>query len=306
MTFAWQGVFPALTTKLTATAALDPAAMARFCRWQVEAGVDGLILAGSLGEGGTLTAEEKLELVAIAREACPGVPVVLTVAESATDRAVALARRAEAAGADGLMVLPPMLYHASDEETCRWFETIAGAVGLPIMIYTNPVAYKIDVRPPMLERLAKSCVNITAVKESSDDVRRVIAIRNLLGERLAIMAGVDNLALESCLMGADGWVAGLVDAFPHETVAIWRLARAGRVAEALAIYRWFAPLLELDVSPRLVQNIKLAEAIIGCGSEHVRPPRQPLEGAERARVEAIVKRALATRPALPELARAAE
>lgn len=298
MTIDWTGVFPALTTRFDARAMIDAAAMERFCAWQIEAGVDGLIVAGSLGEGSTLSADEKLELVRIARATAAGRPVLMTLAESATHRAVELARRAEAAGADGLMVLPPMMYHASDEETCRWFETIAGGTGLPVMVYSNPVAYRIDVTTAMLARLAERCSNVVAVKESSDDVRRVTTIRNALGDRLRIFAGVDNLALESCLMGADGWVAGLVDALPHETVAIWRLACAGRLEEARAIYRWMAPLLELDVSPRLVQHIKLVETVLGVGTEHVRPPRHPLEGAERARIMAIVERALASRPRL--------
>jgi len=192
-----------------------------------------------------------------------------------------------------------MMYHASPEETVAWFETISASCGLPFMVYNNPVAYKIDVTTDMLKRLCER-PNIIAVKESSDDVRRVLSIRNALGDRLAIFAGVDNLALESCLVGADGWVAGLVDAFPAETVAVWRLARDGRIPEALRLYRWFAPLLELDTSPRLVQNIKLAETIMEVGNEHVRPPRAPLAGAERSRVESIIRNALKTRPVLPE------
>jgi 4-hydroxy-tetrahydrodipicolinate synthase len=230
--------------------------------------------------------------------------MLLTIAESATDRAVELARRAEAASADGIMLLPPMMYNAAPEETVAWFATVATATSLPVMVYNNPVSYKIDVSVEMLEQLAAQ-PNIAAVKESSDDVRRVIAIRNALGDRLAIFTGVDNLALESCVLGADGWVAGLVNAFPAETVALWRLAKAGRIAEALSLYRWFAPLLALDVSPRLVQNIKLAESMVGAGTEPVRPPRQPLAGAERSRVEAIIRSALTTRPALPGLPAAA-
>lgn len=294
----WKGVFPALTTCFTPQGGIDEAAMEQFCAWQIETGMDGLIVAGSLGEGSTLSAEEKLGLVRIARGVARGRPVLMTLAESATHRAVELARGAEAAGADGLMVLPPMMYHASDEETCQWFEAIAASTGLPIMVYSNPVSYRIDVTVPMLERLAERCPTVVAVKESSDDVRRVIAIRNALSGRLAIFAGVDNLALESCLMGADGWVAGLVDAFPVETLAVWRLGKAGRIAEALELYRWFAPLLELDVTPRLVQNIKLAQAMLGVGSEHVRPPRRPLEGDERTRVAAVIEKALAARPRL--------
>lgn len=296
----WQGVFPAVTTKFADDLALDHAAMERHFAWQVGSGVDGLIVAGSLGEGSTLGHDERLEIAATARRAGSGVPVVLTIAESATHRAVELAKRAEASGAvDGLMVLPPLLYHASPEEAAAWFLAVADASGLPVMAYNNPVSYKVDVTVAVLERIS-SHPRIVAVKESSDDVRRVIAIRNALGDRLAIFAGVDNLALESLAVGADGWVAGLVDAFPAETVAIWRLWREGRHEEALAIYRWFAPLLELDVSPRLVQHIKLAEAIVGVGNERVRPPRQPLAGPERERVEGVVRKALASRPALPD------
>jgi len=297
----WQGVFPAVTTKFTADGCLDAASCERHFRWQIESGVDGLIVAGSLGESSTLTPEERLELARIAKAVTsPDKWVLLTIAEGATQRAIDLARRAEAQGLDGIMLLPPMMYHASPEETVAWFETISASCGLPFMVYNNPVAYKIDVTTDMLERLCER-PNIIAVKESSDDVRRVLSIRNALGDRLAIFAGVDNLALESCLVGADGWVAGLVDAFPAETVAVWRLARAGRIPEALRLYRWFAPLLELDTSPRLVQNIKLAETIMGVGNEYVRPPRAPLAGAERTRVEGIIRNALKTRPVLSEL-----
>lgn len=299
MSISWQGVFPAVTTKFTHSFTLDHPAMEKHFGFLVDAGVDGLIVGGSLGEGSTLTPEEKIEIARTARSVTASrLPVLLTVAASSTAAAVDLARRAEAGGVDGLMVLPPMQYKASPEETLAWFLAVAGATGLPLMIYNNPVSYAIDVTVEMLARLAEN-PRVVAVKESSDDVRRVTRIRHALGDRLRIFAGVDNLALESLLVGADGWVAGLVDAFPKETVAIWRLARAGRIDEALAIYRWFTPLLELDVSPRLVQNIKLAEAMVGVGNETVRPPRLPLSGAERERVEGIIKAALATRPALP-------
>lgn len=301
----WRGVFPAVTTRFTQDGALDTAGCERHFAHQLEHGVDGLIVSGSLGEGSTLGPEEKIELVRIARSVSAGrVPVLLTVAESATTRAMELARRAESAGADGIMLLPPMMYKAAPDETVAWFLTIASATPLPVMIYNNPVSYAIDVGVEMLEQLAAQ-PNIVAVKESSDDVRRVIAIRNALGERLAIFTGVDNLALESCVLGADGWVAGLVNAFPAETMALWRLGKAGRLAEALSLYRWFAPLLALDVSPRLVQNIKLAESMVADGTEHVRPPRQPLSGGERARVEAVVRAALAARATLPCLPAAA-
>lgn len=301
----WQGIFPALTTKFGDDLTLDLPAFERHAAWQVESGVDGLVVAGSLGEGSTLSADERLELARAARDAAGGrVPVVMTVAESATERATGLARRAEAAGVDGLMVLPPLLYHASPEETVAWFRAVADASGLPVMVYNNPVSYKVDVTPEMLGDLA-SHPRVAAVKESSDDVRRITRVRNALGDRLAIFTGVDNLALESLAVGADGWVAGLVDAFPAETVALWRLWREGRHDEALAIYRWFTPLLELDVSPRLVQHIKLAEALVGVGDERVRPPRLPLDGPERERVRAVVEQALARRPALPDVAPAA-
>ena len=294
----WAGIFPAATTKFTDTGALDAAACERHFAWLLDRGCNGLIVSGSLGEGSTLTMEEKLELARIARAASGGrVPVLLTIAEGSTARMLSLLRRAEAQGVDGVMLLPPMMYHAAAEETLAWFTAAAQATALPLMIYNNPVSYRIDITVEMLRRLA-DLPGIVAVKESSDDVRRITSIRIALGDRLRIFTGVDNLALESCLMGADGWVAGLVDAFPAETVAVWRLARAGRLAEALAIYRWFAPLLELDVSPRLVQNIKLAEAMAGVGTETVRAPRQKLAGAERARVEAIIREALRTRPAL--------
>jgi len=297
----WQGVFPAVTTKFTVNGALDAQSCEQHFRWQIDSGVDGLIVAGSLGESSTLTHEERLELGRIAKAAAGGKKrVILTIAEGATSRAVDLARRAEAQQLDGIMLLPPMMYRASAEETVSWFETVASNCGLPIMVYNNPVTYNIDVTTSMLERLCAH-QNIIAVKESSDDVRRVIHIRNALGERLAIFAGVDNLALESCLVGADGWVAGLVDAFPAETVAVWQLAKAGRIQDALRIYRWFAPLLELDTSPQLVQNIKLAETIMGVGNEYVRPPRTPLRGEERTRVETVIRTALQRRPSLAEL-----
>ena len=295
----WQGVFPAVTTKFNAHGNLDTASCERHFQWQIESGVDGLIVAGSLGESSTLTSDEKFELARIAKAvAGPTRQVILTIAAGATARAIALARKAEARQLDGIMLLPPMMYHASPDETVAWFAAVSESCGLPIMVYNNPVAYKIDVSTGMLEQLSGR-PNIVAVKESSDDVRRVISIRNALGDRLAIFAGVDNLALESCLVGADGWVAGLVGAFPEETVAVWRLAKAGRIEEALHIYRWFAPLLELDVSPRLVQNIKLAETMMGVGNEWVRPPRAPLTGAERARVEEVIRSALKSRPKLP-------
>ncbi len=300
MHVSWQGVYPAVTTKFTASGDLDIPAYLKNISAQLDAGVDGIIIGGSLGESSTITHDERIELLRATLDVARGrVPVLLNVAEGATRQAVQLARRAQDNGADGLMVLPPMMYRSTDRETTAHFRAVAESTDLPIIVYNNPVDYKIEVTPDMFEELLK-LGNIQAVKESTRDISNVTRIRNRFGRRLNILCGVDTLALEELLMGADGWVAGLVDAFPRETVAIYRLARAGRVAEALAIYRWFLPILELDISAQLVQNIKLAEAMTGLGTEHVRAPRQPLQGAERERVLAILNAGLATRPTLPD------
>lgn len=220
--------------------------------------------------------------------------------EQTTTGAITAVKRAEEDGAVGLMILPPMRYKAGDAEVVAYFKAIAKSTSLPIMIYNNPVDYNIEVTLDMFEELLAACPNILAVKESTRDISNVTRIINRFGDRLAILTGVDTLGLESLLMGADGWVAGLVDAFPRETVAIYELQRAGRIQEAIAIYRWFLPLLELDISPKLVQNIKLAEVYTGIGSEYVRAPRLPLSGRERIGVIEIIEKALAIRPKLPE------
>jgi len=301
----WQGVFPAVTTKFDEGGTLDHREMARCFALQIEAGVDGLIVTGSLGENQTLERDEKLAVLQTALDVAGGrVPVLATIAESATHAACRQAAASAEAGAAGLMVLPGLPYKSDRAETLAHYRAVARAGGLPVMIYNNPVAYGVDLTPEMLEELAADDLFV-AVKESSDDVRRVIDIANLLGDRYALFTGVDNLALESLAVGAVGWVAGLVCAFPRETVAVYRLARQGRFAEALAIYRWFRPLLDLDVSTRLVQNIKLAEALAIGSNDRVRPPRLPLSGAERERVTTIVEKALASRPTLPDLADAA-
>ncbi|MEM1271428.1 MAG: dihydrodipicolinate synthase family protein [Bacteroidota bacterium] len=294
----WQGVFPAVTTKFTEEGRLDRAEMLRHYRWQIESGVHGLVVCGSLGESSTLSHDEKLEVLDTALEASAGrVPVLGTLAERATGTACRLAERMATAGADGLMVLPPLLYTSDARETVQYLRTIASATDLPLMIYNNPVAYNVDVTPEVFAELADE-PTIVAIKESSDDVRRITDIINLVGSRYTIFCGVDNIALEALMLGADGWLAGLVCAFPKETVAIYELAKAGQYKEAVEIYRWFMPLLHLDVSAKLVQNIKLAEALAGVGNERVRPPRLPLSGAERERVVAVVERALASRPAV--------
>lgn len=302
MTSTWSGVFPAVTTKFHADESLDMGEMEKNFRAQVDAGVDGLIVCGSLGEASTLEPDEKLEIAALAQKVSGGrVPVLLTVSERRTRTACDVAARAEAQGLDGLMVLPGMQYVSDARETMAHLRAVADASKLPIMVYNNPVAYKVDVSVEMFEELAGN-ERFVAIKESSDDVRRVTRIINAMGDRYRIFCGVDNLALEALMMGADGWVAGLVDAFPEETVAIYQLFKAGRIEEAREIYRWFVPLLELDVSTKLVQNIKLAEAKVGLGTEHVRAPRLPLVGEERAHVEAVIDAALKRRPSLPKLA----
>jgi 4-hydroxy-tetrahydrodipicolinate synthase len=226
--------------------------------------------------------------------------VVLNIAEASTRDAVQAASRAEEIGADGLMLLPPMRYKPTKREARTYLQTVAGSTSLPIMIYNNPVDYGTEVTLDMFESLMDACPNIQAVKESTRDVSNVTRLRNHFGDRLKILCGVDTLAMESLLMGADGWVAGLVCAFPRETVAVYALSRAGQIEEARAIYRWFMPLLELDINPQLVQNIKLAESLVGLGSEQVRPPRLPLSGSERDRVLSIIETALKNRPKLPD------
>jgi len=300
MKFKWKGVFPAVTTKFTDNDELDFAAFDHNINAQLEAGVDGLILGGSLGEASVLSDDEKFALLKHTVDFVDGkVPVLLNIAEQTTKAAVTCAQRALDNGASGLMMLPPMRYKADDDETVAFFSAVAKSTHLPIMTYNNPVDYKIEVTLDMFARLAEYD-NIQAVKESTRDISNVTRMINRFGNRFAILTGVDPLAMESLVMGADGWVAGLVDAFPRETVAIYRLVKAKRIGEALAIYRWFLPVLELDIHPKLVQYIKLAEVATGIGTENVRAPRLKIQGAERERVLKIINDALAVRPILPE------
>lgn len=297
----WQGVYPAVTTKFRGDLRLDEAAMEQHFAWQIDSGVDGLVVCGSLGENSVLTSEEKLEVLRIAvRVSGRRVPVLQTIAQGSTAQAIAQCEQSAREGADGVMVLPGMRYLSDRRETVAHYRAIARESPRPMMVYNNPVAYGVDVTPEMFGELADEKA-IVAIKESSNDVRRVTDIINRTGDRYAIFCGVDDLAMEAMLMGACGWVAGLVAAFPRETVAIYRLIAGGRVEEARAIYRWFAPLLHLDVSHKLVQNIKLVECVVGVGTETVRPPRLPLVGHEREGIIAMVKQALATRPVLPSL-----
>jgi 1-pyrroline-4-hydroxy-2-carboxylate deaminase len=298
----WQGIFPAVTSKFNDDGALDEKEMARCWKLQVDAGVDGLIVCGSLGEASTLDAAEKIQSLKLAKTVGGKLPVLLTISEGSTRNACRLAEAGAKAGAAGFMVLPGLPYKSDRRETIRHMTDVARAGGLPVMIYNNPPAYGVDITPEMLADMATEPL-FAAVKESSDNIRRVTDIINKTGPRYQVFTGVDNLALESFAMGAVGWVAGLVVAFPAETVAIWKLAQAGRWEEARAIYRWFRPLLDVDVSTKLVQNIKLVEALVIKSNDRCRAPRLPLAGKERAAIAKIVEDALRTRPKLPNLAK---
>jgi 4-hydroxy-tetrahydrodipicolinate synthase len=294
----WKGIFPALTTKFTADDELDLELFAKNLHAQMDAGVHGIILGGTLGEASVLSIAEKEQLIKFAVEETAGrIPVVLNIAEGSTKEALQQAAYAKAWGAEGLMMLPPMRYKPDHRETVTYFKTVANSTDLPIMIYNNPVDYKTEITLDMFEDLAQ-CSNINAVKESTRDTSNVTRMRNRFGDRYAILCGVDTLAFEEITAGADGWVAGLVCAFPKETVAIYELINKGRIVEALQIYRWFMPLLELDIHPKLVQYIKLAETMTGIGSEYVRAPRLVLEGAERDRIVAVIEAGINSRPQL--------
>lgn len=301
MSIIWKGVMPAVTTQFTANDELDLELFKVNIQAQLDAGVHGLVLGGTLGEASTLSDDERRILTRETVKFINGkVPVLMNIAEQTTKAAINLAKTAEEDGAEGLMMLPPMRYSASDAEVVEYFKAVANSTSLPIMIYNNPVDYKIEVTLEMFAALLDVCPNIQAVKESTRDTTNITRIKNKFGDRLAIMTGVDTLALESLLIGADGWVAGLVDAFPEETVAIYELQKAGRLQEALEIYRWFMPLLELDINPKLVQYIKLASVFTGIGSEYVRAPRLVLQGDERETIVKIIEDALKTRPTLPD------
>lgn len=300
MSINWQGVFPAVTTKFTNEDTLDMGLFTKNINAQMAAGVNGIILGGTLGESSVLTNTEKEILVKQTVKIVDGkIPVVINIAEGSTGVAIQCAKDAESWGAKGLMLLPPMRYKSDHRETVQYFKDIATSTSLPIMIYNNPVDYKIEVTIDMFEELAK-IPNIQAVKESTRDITNVTRMRNKFKDRFYLLCGVDTLALEELLLGADGWVAGLVCAFPAETVYVYKLAKAGKIAEATEIYRWFMPLLELDIHPKLVQYIKLAEAKTGIGSEIVRRPRLILEGEERKKIESIIDHGLKNRPTLPE------
>jgi len=294
----FRGIFPAITTKMTPDQEVDLAGVRADVAFQIEGGVDAIVLCGSLGEASSLTREEKIAIAKAAKEEAKGrLPILLTIAEDSTAAGVALAAEAEKIGVDGLMVLPAMRYLADDREVIVHYRAVAAASKLPIIIYNNPIAYGINITTEMLKEMADE-PKFVAIKESTGDTRRINETINALGDRYQLLTGVDDLALESLVLGCSGWIAGLVVAFPKETVAIYKLVQQGRINEALEIYRWFLPLLHLDIGPKFVQKIKLCEHIVRGTSLAVRQPRLPLIGEEEAEVRAIVETGLRNRPNL--------
>ena len=292
----WQGIFPAITTKFHADERIDAEGTARHIDFQIRNGIHGLVTCGSLGEASTLSLEEKLTVAQIALEAADGrIPVLANVSETRTTEALRYIERANALGVAGFMVMPSVIYVADAREAMANVRAMAQAAQQPLMVYNNPVAYRVDLKPEHMLALA-DCEWIVAIKESTDNVRRITDLRNLLGDRYQIFCGVDDLAYEALALGADGLLAGVGCAFPRETVALYDLMKESRFAEALALYQWMTPMLHLDVSTKLVQNLKLIDVLAGVGSEHMRKPRLPLVGEERAFVEAVVRKALDARP----------
>lgn len=294
----WAGVFPALTTKFTAADVIDWASMEQHLSFQLDAGVHGLVILGSLGETSTLSPAEKLETVDFfGRADRRGRPLIACIAESSTREAKEFVAAAEAVGADGFMLLPPMRYHGDQRETMTYLHDVAAVTSLPIMLCNNPIAYGTDVGPDDVARLADNS-KFQAVNESAADTRRIPEIRRRAGDRMAIFCGIDDLALQCFALGARGWVAGLAVAFPREAVRLWELSQADRWNEARELYEWFLPLLHLDTGPRFVQQIKLVEALMGVGSAKVRAPRLQLSEKEAAAVEKILAATLERRPRL--------
>jgi 4-hydroxy-tetrahydrodipicolinate synthase len=295
----WRGIFPAITTKFTDKDELDFHWIEKNSNAQIDAGVSGLVLAGTLGEASTLSNDEKDELLRFSLEKFgKQVYILMNIAESTTKKAIEAAQNAEKAGAHGIMLLPPMRYISDERETLEFLKTVIGSISIPVLLYNNPNDYKIEITLKMFDELLKF-KNVQAVKESTRDITNVTRLRNAYGNDLKILTGVDTIGMESLVMGADGWVAGLVCAFPKETVAIYALVKAGKYKEALDIFRWFMPVLELDINTKLVQNIKLAESLTGIGTENVRAPRLKLAGKERENVLKIINDALDKRPKLP-------
>lgn len=299
MSSRWTGVFPAVTTQFHRDQSLDLEATARHIDVLIDSGVKGIIVLGSLGENTALDPEEKRQVAGMALEtAARRVPVLSGVAECSTAAACRYAREMERLGLDGLMVLPAMVYKSDPRETITHFRSVARSTGLPIIVYNNPIAYHVDITPEMFEELADEGT-LVAIKESSGNVRRITDIINLVGDRYTLFTGVDDLALESVMLGSEGWIAGMGLAFPKENQYLWKLATQGRWEEARAVYRWYMPLLHLDIPIKFVQYIKLAIQECGLGSEWVRAPRLPLEGAEREETLRIIRRGIESRPQIP-------
>jgi 4-hydroxy-tetrahydrodipicolinate synthase len=292
----WQGIFPAITTKFHADETIDAEGTARHIDFQIRNGIHGLVTCGSLGEASTLTLEEKLQVAKIAIDASAGrIPVLANVSETSTREALRYIEGANKLGVAGFMVMPSVIYVADAREAMQNVRTMANAAQKPIMIYNNPVAYRVDLKPGHMLELA-DCAWLVAIKESSDDIRRITDLRNTVGERYQLFLGVDDLAYEGLALGCDGLLAGVGCTFPRETVALFDLMKAGKYAEALKLYQWMTPMLHLDVSTKLVQNLKLIDVVAGVSTEYMRRPRLPLVGAEREYIETVVKKALATRP----------
>ena len=295
----WKGVIPAITTNLTADLAVDHAALAAHCRWVIDSGCAGIVAGGSLGEAATLTFDEKIAIVRTCVAAVGDrAPVVLGIASLSTAEAVAMAREAQQAGASGLMVLPPYVYSSDWREMKAHVSAVIGATDLSCMLYNNPVAYKTDFLPAQIAELAAEHANLHAVKESSGDIRRITAIRAIVGRRLDILVGMDDAIVEGVYAGAVGWIAGLVNAFPAESVALFDYASRGDKARAAALYAWFLPLLRLDTVPKFVQLIKWVQAEVGRGTPQVRPPRLELAGADLEHARAVLTVALKDRAKL--------
>ncbi|MFG1319091.1 dihydrodipicolinate synthase family protein [Xanthobacter autotrophicus] len=298
---SWEGVFPAVTTQFRDDYSLDIDATAKVMEGLIRDGVSGMIVCGTVGENCSLTTAEKIQVMEAGKSVAAGrVPVICGIAEFTSEFAIATAKEAAKVGVDGIMLMPALVYSSKPHETAAHFRTVSKATDLPVMIYNNPPVYKNDVTPDVVASLV-DCETIVCFKESSGDTRRFIDLRNKVGDRFIMFAGLDDVVVESIAMGAQGWVSGMSNAFPREGETLFRLARAGRYAEAMKLYEWFMPLLHLDARPDLVQCIKLCEHIMGRGTFLTRPPRLALLDHERAEVEALMAAALKTRPELPDV-----
>ncbi|MFG1373833.1 dihydrodipicolinate synthase family protein [Xanthobacter oligotrophicus] len=298
---SWEGVFPAVTTQFRDDYSLDIDATAKVMEGLIRDGVSGMIVCGTVGENCSLTTAEKIQVMEAGKAVAAGrVPVICGIAEFTSEFAIATAKEAAKVGVDGIMLMPALVYSSKPHETAAHFRTVSKATDLPVMIYNNPPVYKNDVTPDVVASLV-DCETIVCFKESSGDTRRFIDLRNKVGDRFIMFAGLDDVVVESIAMGAQGWVSGMSNAFPREGETLFRLARAGRYAEAMKLYEWFMPLLHLDARPDLVQCIKLCEHIMGRGTFLTRPPRLALLDHEKVEVEALMATALKTRPELPDV-----